>query len=51
VVDALTLESDEGRSLSAKSFGELTSKLRSENIRMGKPHASNRMISDVCRGS
>ncbi len=37
MVDALTLKGDEGRSTSAKSFGELTSKLRSENIRMGKP--------------
>lgn len=37
MVDALTEESDEGRGLAAKSIGELPNKLRSGDVRMGKP--------------
>jgi hypothetical protein len=37
MVDALTLKSDEGRSVAAISFGEVPSNLRSGDLRMGKP--------------
>ncbi len=37
MVDALALQSDEGRGMSAISFGEVTNNLRSGDFRMGKP--------------
>ena len=36
-VDALAPEADEGRGMAAKSHGELPTKLRSVDVRMGKP--------------
>ncbi len=39
--DALTSRSDEGRGMAAISFGELPSKLRSGDFRMGEPTAVN----------
>ncbi len=41
MVDALTEEGDEGRSLAAIRFGEVPSNLRSGDFRMGKPHHVN----------
>ena len=38
MVDALTLEGDEGRGVAAISLGEVLSNLRSGDFRMGKPH-------------
>ena len=35
MVDALGYEGDEGRGVTAKSLGELSSKLRSGDVRMG----------------
>jgi len=37
MVDALTLNGDEGRSMAAISFGEVPSNLWSGDVRMGKP--------------
>ncbi len=36
-MDALALQSDEGRGMSAICFGEVTINLRSGDFRMGKP--------------
>ena len=41
MVDALTLEGDEGRGVAAISLGEVPSNLRSGDFRMGKPHWVN----------
>ena len=41
MVDALAFYGDEGRSVAAISFGELLSKLWSEDFRMGKPYGTN----------
>ena len=41
MVDALTLEGDEGRGVAAISLGEVPSNLRSGDFRMGKPCAVN----------
>lgn len=41
MVDALALKGDEGRGVAAISFGEVSSNLRSEDLRMGKPHRVN----------
>jgi hypothetical protein len=38
MVDALTLEGEEGRGVTAISLGEVCSNLRSVDIRMGKPN-------------
>jgi hypothetical protein len=38
MVDALASKSDEGRVMAAISFGEVPINLRSEDVRMGKPH-------------
>ena len=40
MVDALSLSGDEGRSTTAISFGEVSSNLRSGDLRMGKPGRS-----------
>ena len=40
-MDALTEEGDEGRGLAAISFGELPSKLRPGDFRMGQPYRMN----------
>ena len=46
MVDALTLNSDEGRGVAAISLGEVPSNLRSGNVRMGKPCRVNLDSSD-----
>ena len=38
MVDALGYRGDEGRGVTAKSPGEVSSNLRSEDVRMGKPN-------------
>ena len=38
MVDALTLEDEEGRGVTAISLGEVCSNLRSGDFRMGKPN-------------
>ena len=38
MVDALTLEDEEGRGVTAISLGEVCSDLRSGDVRMGKPN-------------
>ncbi len=40
-MDALTKNGDEGRSVTAISFGEVCSNLRSGDFRMGKPISTN----------
>jgi len=39
MADALALRGDEGRGVTAKSFGEVSSNLWSGDLRMGKPHS------------
>jgi len=51
MVDALTSRGDEGRGVTAISFGEVSSNLWSGDFRMGKPNWANLNYPAAMRGA